>query len=223
MPAITAMGLLLALFGLPAVALMGPKLEGAVGTVFASLIGLGAIMVIVGCVCAIAFRFEHQSLVSLGFKPLQWRSLVLGLGLAAFFMLVFTPAIVRVLARLPLGGFEAGLARISAIPTWLLVITVLVVATAEEILYRGYAVERLAGITGSYWIAGAISVVVFGVAHIPNWGLGAALSTVVSGALLTAFFVWQRDLTANIIAHVVTDLMGLVVMPALAQSKVLQH
>lgn len=220
MPAMTAIGILLALFGPPAVALVGPKLEGSVGTVFGSIIGLGGIIAIVGCVFAITFRSEHQTLVSLGFQPLRWQSLVFGLGLAAFFVYAFTPAIVWVLARLPFGGFETGLARTSAIPTWLLVITVLVVATAEEILYRGYAVERLAGITGNYWIAGAISVLVFGVAHIPNWGPGAALSTVISGAILTAFFVWQRDLTANIIAHVVTDLMGLVVMPALAQSKV---
>lgn len=219
MRTMTMIGLLLALFGPPVVALFGPKLEGSVGTVFGSLIGLGGFIAIIGCVFAIVYRSEHQSLASLGFQPLRWQSLAFGLGLAAFFMYAFTPAVVWVLSRLPFGRFETGLAKASAIPTWLLVITVLIVATAEEILYRGYAVERLAGITGSYWIAGAISVLVFGAAHIPNWGLGAALTTVVSGAILTAFFIWQRDLTANIIAHVVTDLMGLVIMPALTQSK----
>lgn len=122
------------------------------------------------------------------------------------------------LARLPFGGFDSGFARASSIPTWLLVVTILIVATAEEILYRGYAVERLAGITGNYWIAGAVSVLVFRVAHVPYWGLGAALTTVVSGAILTAFFVWRQDLTANIIAHVVTDLMGLVIMPMRTRS-----
>jgi membrane protease YdiL (CAAX protease family) len=131
-PAMTTIGILLALFGPPIVALVGPKLEGSVGLVFGSIIGLGAIIAIVGCVFAITFRYEHQTLVSLGFQPLRWQSLVFGLGLAAFFMYAFTPAMVWVLARLPFGGFETGLARTSAIPTWLLVITVLIVATAEE-------------------------------------------------------------------------------------------
>jgi len=121
--------------------------------------------------------------------------------------------------RLPFGGFEAGLARVSTVPTWLLVISILVVTPAEEILYRGYAVERLAATTGSYWSAGTISVLEFGTAHIPNWGLGATLSTLILGAILTAFFVWQRDLSANIIAHVVTDLVGIVVLPMLARSR----
>jgi uncharacterized protein len=215
----TVLGILLALLGPPIVALVGPRLVAAVGTVLGSIIGLGGMVAIVASVFIIAVRFEHQTLASLGFQPLRWQSLAFGLGLAAFFMYAFTPAIVWVLSRLPFGGFETGLAKASAIPTWLLVITVLIVATAEEILYRGYAVERLAGITGSYWIAGAISVLVFGAAHIPNWGLGAAMTTLISGAILTVFYIWQRDLTANIIAHVVTDFMGLIVMPALAQSK----
>jgi len=215
----TVVGILLALLGPPIVALVGPRLAAAVGTVFGSLIGLGGMVAIVASAFIITVQFEHQALASLGFQPLRWQSIAFGLGLAAFFMYAFTPAIVWVLSCLPFGGFETGLAKASAIPTWLLVITVLIVATAEEILYRGYAVERLAGITGSYWIAGAISVLVFGAAHIPNWGLGAALTTLISGAILTVFYIWQRDLTANIIAHVVTDFMGLIVMPALAQSK----
>jgi membrane protease YdiL (CAAX protease family) len=216
----TAIGLILALFGPLAVALIGPKLTGAFGTVFASLIGAGGFVAIVGVIFAIVYRSEHRSVSSLGFQALRWQSPILGLGLSAFFMYVFTPAVSWVLARLPLEGFETGLARASATPTWLLVVTILVVATAEEVLYRGYAVERLADIVGNYWAAGAISVLAFGIAHIPNWGLGVALSTLASGAVMTAFFIWQRDLMANIVAHVVTDLMGLVVMPSLTAGRI---
>lgn len=215
----TLVGIFLALFGAPVIALFGPKLERSFGTIVGSIVGLSGIVAIVVITLTVVFRFEHQSLASLGLRPLRWQSVALGLALAAFFMYVFTPAVVWMLSRLPFGGFESGLAKTAAVPSWLLAITVLIVATAEEILYRGYAVERLAGFTESYWIAGAISVVVFGVAHIPNWGLGAAMSTFLSGAVLTAFYIWQRDLTANIVAHVVTDVMGIIVMPAFAQSK----
>jgi membrane protease YdiL (CAAX protease family) len=209
----TIFGLLVALFGPPVVALIAPKIQAHTGFIFGSLIGLAGIIFIVTCVLTVIFRLEHQPLLSIGFRPLRWQSAVYGLALAGFFMYVFTPAASWVLAKLPFGGFETGLSKISSIPTWLLIITIVIVATAEEILYRGYAIERMAEITGSYWMSCVISVLVYGIAHIPNWGLGAALSTVVSGTILTAFFIWQQDLTANIIAHVVTDLMGLVVMP----------
>lgn len=98
----TAIGILLALFGPPVAALVGPKLEGSVGTVFGSIIGLGGIVAIVACVFVITFRYEYQTFVSLGFQLLRWQSLVFGLGLAAFFMYAFTPAMVLVLAHLTL-------------------------------------------------------------------------------------------------------------------------
>ncbi len=210
-------GLILALFGPPVVALMGPRLVAVGGVMFGSIVGLSAMIGVVASVVTIAIQYEHYTLASLGLRGMRWQALALGLGLAAFFVYVFTPAIVWLLARLPFGGFEAGLAKVSVVPTWLLVITILIVASAEEFLYRAYAVERLAGMTGSYWLAGVMAVLVFGAAHIPNWGLGAALTTVISGAILTGVYLWQRDLAANVIAHVVTDVVGLIVMPALAR------
>jgi len=45
----------------------------------------------------------------------------------------------------------------------------------EDTLYRGYAIERLATITRRRWLGATISVVAFGLAHIPAWGIGFAL------------------------------------------------
>ena len=42
------------------------------------------------------------------------------------------------------------------------------------------------------------------------------MTTLASGALATAFFVWRRDLLANVVAHVVTDFVGIVVPLLLA-------
>jgi membrane protease YdiL (CAAX protease family) len=113
--------------------------------------------------------------------------------------------------------FSAGLSKLAAYPVWYLVLAVLIGGTAEEFLYRGYAVERLASLTGSCWTAGIISVFLSGLAHIPMWGWPAALTTVVSGALATAFYIWRRDLLANIIAHVAADFAGIVVPLLLAR------
>ncbi len=56
-------------------------------------------------------------------------------------------------------------------------------------------------------------------AHVPMWGWGPALTTVVSGAVATVFYIWRRDLVAIMIAHVVTDLAGIVIIPYLTPVK----
>src|SRR5688572_26996020 len=49
--------------------------------------------------------------------------------------------------RLPLwlgwGGFETGLQQTAATPVWLLLLSILTVASSEEVLYRGYAITGL--------------------------------------------------------------------------------
>lgn len=52
----------------------------------------------------------------------------------------------------------------------------------EEGLDRGYATERLASLTGNYWIGSAIALLAFGLAHVPMWGWIPGLTTILSGA-----------------------------------------
>ncbi len=72
---------------------------------------------------------------------------------------------------------------------------------------------------GSPWLAGFMVVLLFGLAHIPLWGSGPALTTTISGAALTLFFLWHGDLLANIVAHVATDFAGIVLHPLLRALK----
>jgi len=72
----------------------------------------------------------------------------------------------------------------------------------EELLYRGFAIERLTALTGRPWIAGGIAALIFGLAHVPSWGLGFALSADLPfGIYMTLFYLWRRDLVACMIAH----------------------
>ena len=54
-----------------------------------------------------------------------------------------------------------------------------------------------------------------GLAHVPTWGWGPALVTLASGGIPTLFHIWCQDVAANIVAHVVTDIIGVVLMPLL--------
>ena len=105
-------------------------------------------------------------------------------------------------AALDTGGHEAGLRELVAMPVWFRVLVGLMGGVIEEMLYRGYAIERLATITGRRRLAGAISAVAFGLAHVPMWGLTFALVAVLPmGVVMTIFYLWRRDLLANAFVH----------------------
>jgi membrane protease YdiL (CAAX protease family) len=116
----------------------------------------------------------------------------------------------RLPAWLGLAGFERGLASTARLPTAYLVLAVAIGGCAEEWLYRAYAFERASALLGSEWLGGALVVTAFGVAHVPIWGVGPSLTTLISGAILTVGYAWERDLAAVVIAHVATDFVGLV-------------
>jgi len=207
------------MLGPPGIAVASESSEQPAKRLGPLLAAQAALVVVVAAVLGIVFFREHEPVSSIGLKPLSPVSFAWGLGLAAFFVYVYAPAAYRTLRRLGLGGFEKGFARLQGLPVWYLILAVAIGGAAEEILYRGYAVDRIAALSGSLWLGGSISVVVFALAHEPMWGWGPAAATLVSGGIFTAFFLWQRDLGANIIAHVVTDLAGIALRPLLARRR----
>ena len=87
-------------------------------------------------------------------------------------------------------------------PAWFRLFVGVTGGVVEETLYRGYGVERLAAITSRRWQGGAIAAVAFALAHIPAWGVGFALAVDLPfGLVITLFYLWKRDLLANIFAH----------------------
>jgi membrane protease YdiL (CAAX protease family) len=192
------------------------RMLGAPERVRTMLIYQLAMWAFLAAVLWIVLGVERRSLASIGLRPPGVRSIAMGLGLAAVIMWVLTPFNVWLMGKLGLGGYEEGIATARRMPTWLLAFAVLTAGVVEEVLYRGFPLERLAEATGSALLAGAITVLVFAFVHWPTWGAGPVLSFVVSGVVVTGFYVWQRDLTATIVAHLVTDAMGLIVVPWLS-------
>jgi membrane protease YdiL (CAAX protease family) len=139
--------------------------------------------------------------------------MAIGLTLTLFFTMVVGPFAYWTVTQLNMGTFEEGLSNLATLPTWYLILTIVFVATAEELLYRAYAIESLSAITGSVGIAGAVSLLAFAAAHVPMWGWGPAFTMLVSGAVATLVYVWRRDIVALIVAHVATDLYAIVIAP----------
>jgi membrane protease YdiL (CAAX protease family) len=168
-----------------------------------------ALLLLAGAILAAALLWQGLEPASLGLKSPTWGTLWHGLALAALFVLGLGPVLMRLPAWLGLRGFQLGFERLARLPTWYLYLAVLVGGIVEELLYRGYAFDRLQLWTGSAWLAGSISVGAFALAHLPLWGPGPALTLSVSGAVLTGAYAWHGDLLANILAHVLTDALGI--------------
>ena len=206
----TLLGVGLALFGPLVLAATSERLYPGRARLGESLVAQGVLVAITAAVLWIAFSVEGLSPGALGFRALRWQALAWGAVLALFFNRAYGPALYFALKRLRVRGFEGGLAKLDDLPLWYLTLAVVIGGTVEEILYRGYAIGRLEALTGSLWLAALIPLVVFTVAHIPLWGAAPASSTFVAGAIFTLFYLWQRDLAPNVIAHVATDFVGIV-------------
>ena len=169
---------------------------------------------LIAAVWAIARFGEGLKLADVGFGRIGWLTLPIAVVLAAFFVFAFGPAAYWFLVKTHFGSFGGGESTLVLLPKWFLILDIVIVAAGEEWLYRAYAIERLQALVGRPWLAGALSLAAFGLAHLPLWGPGVALTTLVSGGVFTALYLWRRDITALILAHVITDLYGLVVVPS---------
>jgi membrane protease YdiL (CAAX protease family) len=155
-----------------------------------------------GLIIWVVIRLERLPLRSIGVRRPDWATFVSGvlLWLVTLFLLPLITA--PLLNAMGTAGLDAGLQQLAKLPAWFRVFLGVTGGVVEEILYRGYAVERLATITGREWLGGAISAVAFGLAHIPTWGIGFALAADLPfGILMTVFYLWRRDLLANMLAH----------------------
>jgi membrane protease YdiL (CAAX protease family) len=176
------------------------------------LVGLCAI------VLSIILGWERQPLSSIGLHPFHWQAIAWGLGFAGILIFIYSPLLIWAMQRLNLPGFGSGLSHLSHLPVWYLILAVVVGGTVEEILYRGYATERLSAFTGSYWVGSVLALIAFGLAHVPLWGWVPAGTTVISGGLLTLFYLWTGDLLPCILAHILTDSVGLILTPTFCAS-----
>jgi len=159
-------------------------------------------------VCAIALlliiRFgERLPLRSVGIGRATIKS---SLGWGGIIAVVCGVLAVAIAALTHYNGGESG-AALAKLPLWLVTLIVLRAGVLEELFYRGYAIERLEALGLNRFWAGTIPLLIFGIAH---WTGGWAniVIALVLGAVLTLFYIWRRDLVANMIGHFMVDFIG---------------
>jgi uncharacterized protein len=192
----------------PAANVLGPP-----GHLVTELLGQAAFWALFVAVLAIVVLWERQSLASLWLQPFRWQSVAWGVCLAVVVVAVIIPAREWVRRSAGLSGYTAGMEHMLALPLWYRLLAVLGAGIVEETLFSGYSVTRVLRFTGSAWLAGAVSLVVFCLLHLPGWGAGPALAFLVSGVPTMAFFIWRKDLLAMIVAHLAIDSWALIITP----------
>jgi membrane protease YdiL (CAAX protease family) len=170
----------------------------------------------------ISLRLRGMRWKDVGFaRPRSWAAAV-GLGILGGLciegieLLVTQPLLVRLIGRMPdLSGFleVAGNLKLTLI---FLLLTWTLAAFGEEMVYRGYLMNRVAGLfhgTRAGWIASLVAIsVVFGSAHIGQGSTG-MIENVWDGLLLGGLYLaCGRNLAVPIIAHGVTDTVDILIM-----------
>jgi uncharacterized protein len=149
-------------------------------------------------------RVERRPLSSIGFRAPGVRDWIIAI-LAGILILALLALILLVVFPALHWSESSQQASILALPYWLNVLIVVRAAVSEEILFRGYPMERLQEMTGSRAIAGVVTCAVFTFDHISFWGWHHILIAGTAGAALTVLYLWRRNVWVNMIAHFMVD------------------
>jgi membrane protease YdiL (CAAX protease family) len=161
-----------------------------------------------GLTCAVlgvVVFWERRPLASIGLVRPSWNAIQIGAGLAiALLILAMVAGVIAQLfgAHADPDGQDR---MVLGLPFWVQLLAAISAGFTEEILFRGYAVERTTELTGRRWLGAAFPVIAFGAVHAPFWGIAHALVAGMTGLWLTLAYLWRRNLWTNIAAHALLD------------------
>jgi membrane protease YdiL (CAAX protease family) len=210
----TYTGLIVAMLGIPAIVTaarwLGPVPPSNAAIAAREL----AILALTGLLLWLVVAGEKRPLSSIGLRfGRPGRSLAWGIG----FAIVALAVAVGCLAIYSALGIHYGEGQRIAPSLAATSLAVFRAGISEEVFYRGFALERLESLTGSKWIAAAVTLIAFAGFHYRQ-GLPGVVLAFVLGALLTGFYLWKRDLVASITGHFLVDFIPNVALPLIAGS-----
>ncbi len=179
------------------------------------VVNVGIKWAVMFVVCVIAFSIRRWKPSDLGIRRLRLLDIAAALG--SLVIAVVLGGIASHIAVMP--SSLSDLHKMAAVPLSVRIALVLTAAISEEFMYRGYALEELAYLTGNRGLAGLLSLAVFTISHVGLYGLSRALVVpAVVGAVLTALYLWRRNLPSCMLTHAMLDGLFLIAIPALAKA-----
>lgn len=162
---------------------------------------------LVAAILLYVVRIERRPLTSIGLRKPGGRDILAALATGVLMLAVLAVMYLVVLPALHWDEAQQ-LQTLTVLPFWLRFISVVRAAVSEEVLFRGYALERVQELTGSRGAAGAFTWAIFTLEHLSYWGWHHLLIAGTAGALLTLLYLWRRNLWANMLAHFMVDAVG---------------
>jgi membrane protease YdiL (CAAX protease family) len=161
-------------------------------------------------------RCNREPLRRIGWTFKRWgKEGILGVGL--FFPLFLGSGILEKILRT--AGFSAPL---KPLPSFLGVknlediilapLLVVVVALAEETIFRGYLLLRFRALTSSPTISVLLSAAIFSIGH-GYEGSAGVITVGVMGVVFGVIYLWRQSLVAPMVLHFLQDFIGIVLIP----------
>jgi uncharacterized protein len=209
----TIAGLAIALLGLPAIVFSYRMIVGETTSASQLIARELVVFALLGFLIWIIRSREQLSIESIGLKAGALGKSLLW-GLVGFLSCGVGVAISLFLLGV-LGLKMGGGAEAFAPPTYVFLIIVIRAGIVEEVFYRGYAIERLTALTHSKAVAVVLPLLLFSLFHYRQ-GMGGVIVALILGAILSGFYLWKRDLTANMFAHFLVDFVPNILIPMLS-------
>ena len=146
-----------------------------------------------------------------------WKDAALGIGLflpmflaAGWLDSVLQAAGFSVPAT-PLPSFMEARGRVELLLAFFLVV---LVAIAEETIFRGYLLLRFRGLNLSLPWAAVLSAVIFSLGH-GYEGTSGVITVGTMGLVFAVIYLWRQSLVAPMVMHFLQDFTGIVLAPLL--------
>jgi uncharacterized protein len=209
----TMIGLAVALIGLPAIVFSYRMIVGETTAASQLIARELVVFALLGFLIWIIRSREQLSLESIGLKTAAFGKSLLW-GLVGFLLCgigVAVSLLILGVLGLKMGGGSEGFAT----PTYVFTLIVIRAGIVEEVFYRGYAIERLTALTHSKAVAVVLPLLLFSLFHYRQ-GMGGIILAFILGGVLSGFYLWKRDLTANMFAHFLVDFVPNILIPMLS-------
>lgn len=158
-----------------------------------------------GTLLLVVRRGERLPLRSIGLGTARWWKSVLW----AFPIALASLVVAVVVGHFTGYGQGPDSGPMSKLPLWLLSLIVVRAGFVEELFFRGYPIERLQLLGLGRYLAAFIPLLIFAFGH-ANQGFSSAVIAFVIGGVLTFFYLWRRDLVANMVGHSLVDVVGVI-------------
>ncbi len=93
-------------------------------------------------------------------------------------------------------------------------VLVVIVALAEETIFRGYLILRFKALTSNAIAAAFLSAIIFSLGH-GYEGSAGVVTVGVMGLIFALIYTWRKSLVAPIVMHFLQDFLGIVLLPLL--------